>query len=129
MTTQEAYEAIRAWLARDGATQCYVDGIGCVYAENDDGTGNHCAIGGPMLTGPNPIPYDIEWEEVGIDGIVEIDENVKSFWSGANLSFLRDAQGIHDETSPLDGRDDWQDRVLRELDETAVRYGLKLVEQ
>lgn len=121
--TQDAYERIRSWLSRPGATKCATDdGSTCLYK---DGRGNHCAIGGPMKhilteeeTSRNPDVASLLSEDSS-----HYNDDAYVFWAKANLEFLSLAQDAHDYADT----EDFQESALESLDALAFDFGLKVV--
>ncbi len=119
MTTQEAYEKIRAWLTRPNAERAWSeDRAQCLY---DTGNGNRCAVG-ILLTD----------ETLFEDGANECIEAVEGLIASIDPPELRDvdqkflvvAQNLHDHERHWD--EEGRFRVER-LDEAAKWFGLEVV--
>ena len=114
MTEQEAYERMRAWLGREGASKSENSAGLCVYRKGD---GNKCAVGALI---PDE-EYDEDFERQEIEDVV----NACPSLDGLDVVFLRYAQGAHDNVT-------WQEAnfsaaAVTRLDEVALEYGLEVV--
>lgn len=133
MTTQEAYEKMRAWLTRPGATRAH-NGMYCEYATRD---GNRCAIGGILSPAALSEVHDLHGS---VDEIIGDQEGWYDDGTGAVLTepiwptayaelkdvepmFLGLAQTLHDY------EENWADGVfdVAQLDALAACHGLTVV--
>lgn len=118
MNNQKAYELIRAWLSRPGASKCYNPFTGSPrYA---DGKDNHCAIGGPMAQ------VDALTEKMAkcfgnITILLPTFPEAASFWKGTSMSFLLEAQNAHDLAN---SGENFQTEAVEHLDKAAKKFGL-----
>lgn len=128
MNDQQAYEGVRAWIARDGAAKAYDPGFSqCMYRTTD---GNRCAIGGLLHLAGVSEDSPIWHSEAAIDDILEDDEvadEVYELLHGVNLKMLIEFQAAHDAADDERGNVRWQTDVLERLDWVAAQYDLKVV--
>jgi hypothetical protein len=123
--TQKAYETIRAWLARPGATQCTGGANRCVYLSLDaDEEPNGCALGGRMLI-TGDLPYSSCYEGRSIESLYSVFDEIEEFWgTDVDVNFLCMAQNAHDHDETYT---DWQADALTALDEAAREFGLEVI--
>lgn len=123
MTTQEAYEKIRAYFSRDGADlayEAYDDGARkCLYRTAD---GRKCAVGCLI---PDEL-YRPRFEGNAVDGIVNTEDaalrellNGKSVEGARKLTFLVEAQEAHDGSMSVR-------EFIERLDELAAEHNLNV---
>jgi hypothetical protein len=137
--TQDAYERIRAWLGRPGASRCAV-GTGhgddyCVYRDN----GNRCAIGGIL---PDDLLDVMDTYQGDVSEIISEFSQVEFFFDNVDEDFLLKAQSAHDRVAVEDEFDEdvdppaielfksdaaWQLAALRRLDAAAREFELRVV--
>jgi hypothetical protein len=117
--TQQAYERIRAWLTRPGATRATGDGGNCVYYDRD--TGNRCAVG-CLLS--DDVAHNVADTEFSVRGLIEKDAGARKDLEGIDVEFLSVAQSYHDQ------RDNWSDGGFKVelLDRLASNFKLKVVQ-
>lgn len=125
MTTQEAYEQIRAWLARPGAERAYdTDMAQCAYITTG---GNKCAIGGIL---PPELLHQLDGAVENVAEIIRDYKEIRDYFEGVDIEFLGEAQGCHDQPGDVlasENPKEWQRDALLKLDHTAQRYGLEVV--
>ena len=129
MTNQEAYEQIRTYLTRPGATRAFSHDVGgCAYEIQMDDLGIHrCAVG--CLLSPGAITFLAD--RMALSGIsahemfteAEYYAPVLAELDGTDEDFLQCAQRIHDD------RDSWLGDVfdVGMLDGLADQWGLRIV--
>lgn len=113
MTEQEAYERMREWLGREGASKSESRNGLCVYRLGD---GNKCAVG--VL-----IPdeeYHETFENATIDSVAEACPSLE----GLDLGFLSQAQNCHDHTPD---NEEFSVVAVGKLDRLAEEWGLEVV--
>lgn len=124
MTTQEAYETMRAYFSRPGATYAYDDGAAmCQYRTR---SGDKCAVGCLI---PDEL-YERRFEDyvaaVGLMSLIEAEENHALFaiFADIDLDFLVAAQDAHDKNATRDNAN--ISLFLAELDLVAEYHKLKV---
>jgi hypothetical protein len=116
--TQEAYEAIRAWLARPNATKAYDDYKSqCLYLTD---TGNKCAIGGIL---PAELLSLVADSEGNVGEIMQDCDDVAAFFRYVDPDFLIVAQEAHDHAGDYGN---FQADALDRLDQAARGFGLEV---
>ena len=116
MDTQEAYERMRAWLTRPGASRCG-DSENCYYL---DMYGNRCAVGALLSHQTAIEAAPCQGNVIGLFADVS---SAGDELAHVSLNFLRDAQSLHDNTSHWQhGRFD-----VAVLDALAKDYSLTVV--
>lgn len=137
MLIQEAYETMRGWLTRSGASRAY-DGIVCRY-EMDNG--NRCIVGAILSPAALDEITDLRAGVESIIGSVIHDDTVRFqrpgtvHWSSQPIyqlayselldiprDFLQEAQIVHDNKANWDEYG-FTTEALTQLDELAKRYG------
>jgi hypothetical protein len=117
---QDAYERIRSWIARDGATKAYDETVGqCLYQAGD---GNRCAIGGIL---PEDLLRLVDQDESGISGVLQDYPGINEWFVNCDGQLLSDFQKAHDEADNHPER--WQADALARLDAIAQAAGLRVV--
>jgi hypothetical protein len=146
---QEAYEAARAWIAREGSLPCFDPEKGqCVYYREEDG--NRCAIGGILSL---ETAKELQDEVGNVYLIVRTTDDDKGIvidgggsngeLAGATLQLLGRLQQAHDVWAERcyyvdDETDEWvfrSERVedfragtLASMDEAALAFHLEVVQ-
>lgn len=116
---QEAYELARAWVTREGASQCRDESGSCVYYRSEDG--NRCAIGG-IMDENTAIEYEFSFEcatSLPLFGAGKIFEYCHS-------ELLDALQNAHDNWDS--SRGDFSSYVSRRMDHFAEAWGLEVVQ-
>lgn len=126
LTTQKAYEKMRAYLTRPGARRAVDEDSGeCRYEiEMADGGIHQCAVG--CILGPQALAELGRADFMGgLNGLLASSylPLAQAMLSGVDERFLRDAQVLHDREYH------WPDGVfnVRLLDDAAAKYGLEVV--
>lgn len=139
MTDQEAFDAVAAWLRRDGATRCVRlfdagdEADTCIYYRASDG--NRCAIGGIV---PLEIAKELGTVTANADQLLQVDSeyefNLQSEtthklrvqFDGVNTKLLNSLQVVHDSAYSWDNNGHWNGED--ELKTVANQYGLTYTE-
>ncbi len=125
MNDQEAYEKVRAWLTRPGATRAVYEVPSpnslpiCAYRTPD---GNKCAIGCLI---PDEL-YEKDMEGKIAVALIRDNPQLVEFFKNCTVGFLDKMQGVHDSASNWD-ENGFTAHGLAELDYIADTHGLKVV--
>lgn len=115
MTMQEAYETMRKWMTRRGASRAWDEGIGsCMYLTKDL---NKCAVG--AVLSPEALE-EISELEGNVNAIQDGDGHAAKEVQEIGVDFLYSAQIIHDK------EESWDEYGFKpqKLDELALNFGL-----
>jgi hypothetical protein len=119
MTTQEAYESIRAYFTRPGAQLAKKENGFCSYRLDTSSGVAKCAVGCLI---PDDL-YNYKMEDVRVGVLIRQFPELNPIFEGVSIAFLENAQWAHDATETED-----VEEFIEELDRVALyKHQLKVV--
>lgn len=117
MTTQDAYEAIRAWFLDPTVPYGYANGA-CVYRGDEEATSPIRCAAGCLIPDKD---YRPDWEGSGSDKVIEA---LPVHFLEVDADFLDKAQCLHD-SAAINGIP--RERFIHDLDSLADHCSLEVV--